>query len=240
MGYPVIESVTLPAWSHQELDELQAQFRSQPPQALLDWATKQFGQDMVLTCSFGGPSGMVLLDMLAHLGRDTPVVFLDTDLLFPETYALAEQTAERYGITITRQRPALTLREQEDQQGPELYHCDPDRCCGIRKVRPLSEALYPYAAWITGVRRDQSKTRASIELLQWSDRHNLLKICPLAFWSERDVWDYIIRYNVPYNPLLDQGYPSLGCMPCTHRAAANDPRGGRWAGHTKTECGIHL
>jgi phosphoadenosine phosphosulfate reductase len=239
MGYPVIDSAVLPAWSRQELDELQVRFQSQPPQALLEWATEQFGQDIVLTCSFGGPSGMVLLDMLAHLGRNTPVVFLDTDLLFPETYALAEQAAQRYGITITRQRPALTLSEQEHQEGPELYHHDPDRCCGIRKVRPLSEALQPYAAWITGVRRDQSQTRASTQLLQWNERHNLLKICPLAFWSEREVWDYIARHNVPYNPLLDQGYPSLGCMPCTHRATADDPRAGRWAGHTKTECGIH-
>lgn len=246
MGYAAIEHIghseggVLPTWTPEKLHDLNAQFRQQPPEALLRWAVEVFGRDVVLTCSFGGPSGMVLLDMLARINHHTPIVFLDTDLLFAETYALVEEVSRRYGITITRQRPALTLEEQARQEGPELYKYNPDRCCGIRKVRPLREALQPYAAWITGVRRDQSSSRANADLLQWSDRYDMLKLCPLAHWSERQVWEYIARHDVPYNPLLNQGYPSLGCTPCTRPASGDDPRAGRWANSNKTECGIHL
>jgi phosphoadenosine phosphosulfate reductase len=192
-------------WTDDEIRELNEHFSRQSPEALLDWATATFAQDVVLTCSFGGPSGMVLLDMLASIGRDTPVVFLDTGLLFPETYALVEQIEQRYGTLVRRQLPALSLHEQERQEGPELYKRDPDRCCGIRKVTPLREALHPYAAWITGVRRDQSATRATAQPVQWNNRYNLLKMCPLAYWSEGDVWAYLTHHNVPYNTLLDQG-----------------------------------
>ncbi len=231
---------TAPGWTEDELNRLNREFETCPVATLLDWATTQFGPQIVLTCSFGGPSGMVLLDMVARLERGTPVLFLDSDLLFPETYALAEAAAQRYGITIERRRPALSLKDQERLEGPRLYEREPDRCCGIRKVAPLAEALQPYQAWISGIRRDQSKTRAETRLLEWNTRHNLLKINPLAFWSEQAVWEYIHAHEVPYNPLLDRGYPSLGCMPCTRPANGKDPRAGRWAGHAKTECGIHL
>ena len=227
-------------WNASVLSELNTLFRGQPAEELLDWATELFGEQIVLTCSFGGASGMVLLDMVAGLGRGTPIVFLDTNLLFRETYELAATAERRYGIAIERRNPALTLAEQERQEGPQLYARDPDRCCAVRKVAPLARALQPYDAWISGIRRDQSNTRASTELLGWSARHNLLKINPLAYWSERDVWRYIQAHNVPYNPLLDQGYPSLGCAPCTHQSSAEDPRAGRWSGFAKTECGIHI
>jgi phosphoadenosine phosphosulfate reductase len=173
------------------------------------------------------------------MGRDTPVVFLDTDLLFPETYALAEAAAHRYNIVVERCGPALTLEQQASREGPRLYARDPDRCCAIRKVAPLAEALRPYDAWISGIRRDQSATRATTDLVQWSARYGLLKVNPLAFWTEKDVWRYIHANDVPYNPLLDQGYPSLGCAPCTRRAGGDDLRAGRWTGFAKTECGIH-
>jgi phosphoadenosine phosphosulfate reductase len=228
------------AWAAEELREINATFRDRHAEDVLDWATEQFGRQVALTCSFGGPSGMVLLDMLARLGRGTPVIFLDTDLLFPETYALAETVARRYGITIERQLPALTLPQQAATHGSRLYERDPDRCCAIRKVAPLAQALQPYDAWISGIRRDQSVTRASAELVQWNTRHGLLKISPLAFWSERDVWRYVQAHDGPYIPLLDQGYPSIGCAPGTRRASADAPRAGRWAGSTKVECGIHL
>ncbi|MBC8160126.1 MAG: phosphoadenylyl-sulfate reductase, partial [Roseiflexaceae bacterium] len=126
------------------------------------------------------------------------------------------------------------------QFGPQLFARDPDRCCGIRKVSPLAEALRPFDAWISGIRRDQSPTRAATEPLQWSAKHGLLKISPLAFWSERDVWRYIQAHHVPYNLLLDQGYPSLGCTPCTQPTSGENSRAGRWAGSGKVECGIHL
>jgi phosphoadenosine phosphosulfate reductase len=227
-------------WAAEALAELNGRFSDQAPEALLSWAAEHFGRSVVLTCSFGGASGMVLLDMVARLDREIPIVFLDTDLLFPETYALAEAASRRYNITIARRKPALTLEQQDRQEGPQLYQHDPNRCCGIRKVRPLEQVLEPYQAWISGIRRDQSSTRAATELLQWSARYELLKISPLAHWSERDVWRYISANDVPYNQLLDQGYPSLGCVPCTRPAGGDDPRGGRWAGFAKVECGIHI
>ena len=227
-------------WTSAEIQALNGAFRDRAPEELIDWAAETFGRQLVLTCSFGGASGMVLLDMVARLGRGTPVVFLDTDLLFPETYALAEAAARRYGVPIEHRHPALTLEQQAQAEGPQLYERDPNRCCGIRKVAPLAEALRPYDAWISGIRRDQSSTRASTELVQWNARHGLLKLSPLAFWSERDVWRYIQANDVPYNRLLDQGYASLGCAPCTRPSSADDPRAGRWAGFDKTECGIHL
>ncbi len=240
MESAILEALDGAAWNTAELDQINAQFHARSAQELLDWATTQFGDQIALTCSFSGASGMVLLDMVARLGRGTPVIFLDTDLMFPETYALAEAAARRYGVAIQRHGPALTLDEQALQHGPQLYERDPDRCCAIRKVAPLAEALRPYDAWISGIRRDQSATRATTQLVQWSPRHNLLKLNPLAFWSEREVWAYIFAQDVPYNPLLDRGYSSIGCMPCTRMAGADGARTGRWAGFAKTECGIHL
>lgn len=228
------------SWSPDAVAALNTQFRDQAPEALLDWAAASFGARLVLTCSFGGASGMVLLDMLVRLGRGTPVVFLDTDLLFPETYALAEQAAGHYGITVERRLPTLSLVQQAQQEGPELYRRDPERCCALRKVTPLAEALLPYAAWISGVRRDQGSTRADTDLVAWNSRHRLLKLSPLAHWSEREVWAYIHRQGVPYNPLLDNGYRSIGCHPCTNPTSSADPRAGRWSGFAKTECGIHV
>ena len=241
LGRSITETASAPAWNADELAGINRSFRERSAEDLLNWATARFGQQIVLTCSFGGASGMVLLDMIARIGCGTPVVFLDTDLLFPETYALAEAAARRYGVAIERHRPVLTLAEQEIQEGARLYERDPDRCCGIRKVTPLADALRPYRAWISGIRRDQSSTRAGTELVQWSARHNLLKVNPLAYWTERDVWRYVHANQVPYNPLLDSGYASLGCGPCTRQSGAGeDLRAGRWAGFAKTECGIHV
>jgi phosphoadenosine phosphosulfate reductase len=226
-------------WSSEELERLNEHFQNQPPEALLTWATQTFHPRLALTCSFSGPSGMVLLDMVVRSGLDMTVIFLDTDLLFPETYELAALAEQRYGIPIQRRRPALSLEEQDRQEGPHLYARDPDRCCHLRKVTPLAETLRDYDAWISGIRRDQSNTRATVHLLEWNTRHNLVKINPLAFWSDRQVWTYIHTHRVPYNPLLDQGYPSIGCTPCTRPASASDPRAGRWVGFAKTECGLH-
>jgi len=240
MEATTLEDIQTPVWNAAELERINAVFRDRSAEELLDWATGVFGQQLALTCSFSGPSGMVLLDMVARRGFPVSVFTLDTDLLFPETYALAEAAARRYGVTIARQRPALSLAEQALREGPRLFEHDPDRCCGIRKVAPLAQALRPYDAWISGIRRDQSTTRAATQLVQWNARYQLLKINPLAFWSEREVWRYIHAYDVPYNPLLDQGYPSVGCVPCTRRVDGAESRAGRWAGFAKTECGIHL
>lgn len=227
-------------WDDAAIQTLNAHFRAAPPEALLDWTAATFGDRAVLTCSFGGAAGMVLLDIVARRQLPIAVLFLDTDLLFPETYALAAAAERRYGISITRYRPALTLNEQAARHGPELYARDPDRCCAIRKVAPLAEALRPYGAWVSGIRREQTAQRAATEPVAWSAKHSLLKLSPLAAWSEREVWAYLSVHDVPYNPLLDQGYRSLGCAPCTRPASADDPRGGRWSGFAKTECGIHI
>lgn len=226
-------------WSEHELAALNRRFRGTPPDDLLAWAAEMFGDQAALTVSFGGAAGMVLLDMVSRRRLPIAVVFLDTDLLFPETYALADAAARHYGVSIERRSPALTLDEQERQHGSALYTRDPDRCCAIRKVAPLAEVLAPYAVWVSGIRRDQTANRATTEPVEWSAKHGLLKLSPLAHWSERQVWSYISAHSVPYNPLLDQGYPSLGCAPCTRPAGAADARGGRWSGFAKTECGLH-
>lgn len=227
------------SWSPEELQRLNEHFKTQPTEVLLTWAAHTFRPRIALTCSFSGPSGMVLLDMVARLNLDISVVFLDTDLLFPETYELATIAERRYGIPIQRRRPALSVEEQDRHEGPQLYARDPDRCCQLRKVAPLAETLRHYDAWISGIRRDQSDTRSTTDLLEWNTRHNLVKINPLAFWTSKQVWTYIHHHQVPYNPLLDQGYPSIGCMPCTRPADASNPRAGRWTGFAKTECGLH-
>ncbi|MCS6881447.1 MAG: phosphoadenylyl-sulfate reductase [Oscillochloridaceae bacterium] len=226
-------------WNDTIVQALNRRFRDAPPEALLAWAAAEFGDRAALTCSFGGAAGMVLLDMIARQRLPIAVIFLDTDLLFPETYALVAEVERRYGLPVIRQRPALSLEDQARLHGPALYSRDPDRCCAIRKVAPLAEALRPYQAWISGIRREQTAQRAATELVTWNAKYGLLKLSPLAAWSARQVWAYIGAHNVPYNPLLDQGYPSLGCAPCTRPASADNPRAGRWSGFAKTECGIH-
>lgn len=226
-------------WNDATVQALNRRFRDAPPEDLLAWAAAEFGDRAALTCSFGGAAGMALLDMIARQRLPIAVIFLDTDLLFPETYALAAEVERRYGLPIIRQRPALSLEEQARLHGPALYSRDPDRCCAIRKVAPLAEALRPYQAWISGIRREQTVQRAATEPVAWNAKYGLLKLSPLAAWSARQVWAYIGAHDVPYNPLLDQGYPSLGCAPCTRPASADNPRAGRWNGFAKTECGIH-
>jgi len=215
-------------------------FRPASPEDLLAWAAERWETDLALTCSFGGPAGMVLLDMIVRVAPLTPVLYIDTGLLFPETYRLITQVQDRYGVTPHAIRPARTVQQQAKDAGATLWQREPDRCCGLRKVQPLADALLPFEAWITGIRRDGSATRANAELLEWSGKYNLVKLNPLAFWTEREVWRYIHEHDVPYNPLLDQGYRSLGCHTCTQRPDSTDARSGRWTGFAKTECGIHV
>jgi phosphoadenosine phosphosulfate reductase len=223
-----------------DLAEWNAHFRTASPQELLTWAAECWGDRMALSCSFGGPAGMVLLDMIVKIAPETPVLYIDTGLLFGETHHLIAQVRARYGIEPVAVRPARTVAQQAEDHGPALWQRDPDRCCHLRKVQPLAEALAPFDAWITGVRRGDSATRAQTALIEWSTKYELVKLNPLAFWSEHDVWRYIYAHDVPYNPLLDRGYRSLGCSTCTRLPSGDDPRSGRWAGFSKTECGIHV
>ena len=223
-----------------EVPSWNARFQSAPPQKILAWATEQWGKYMVLSCSFSGPAGMVLLDMVATIAPATAIFYIDTGLLFRETYELAARVQERYGLRIRVARPAQSVAEQAKAEGEALWSRDPERCCRLRKVLPLAEALAPYDAWVTGVRRGSASTRSATQVVEWSKKYNLVKLNPLAFWSEQDVWRYIHAHNVPYNPLLDLGYHSIGCHTCTQLPTTDDPRSGRWAGFGKTECGLHV
>jgi phosphoadenosine phosphosulfate reductase len=223
-----------------DLARIAKEMETSPPQEILAWALSAFRGRITLACSFGGPSGMALLDMVMGIDRDVPVFYLDTGLLFPETYALADQAACHYGIAPRAVRPALTCEQQADEHGEALWAREPDRCCALRKVAPQREALNGFAAWITGLRRDQASTRRATPSVSWDATFGLAKICPLVNWSERDVWRYIAAHNVPYNTLHGRGYPSIGCLPCTRAVGPDeDPRAGRWSGFAKTECGLH-
>jgi phosphoadenosine phosphosulfate reductase len=209
------------------------------PEDVLRWAAERFGRGAALACSFGAED-CVLVDMAARVAPDVDVFYLDTRLLFPETYATRDRLIERYGIRPLPVTPRLTLEEQAAEFGPALWSRDPDLCCHLRKVEPLSGFLAGRAAWITGIRREQSPTRANAPLVEWDERFGLVKCNPLALWRWSDVWDYIRAHQVPYNPLHDRGYPSIGCRPCTRPVRpGEDPRAGRWPGFAKTECGLH-
>lgn len=211
-------------------------------QEVLTWAIQRFRPRVMLSCSFGGPGGMVLAHMLAQCAPDVPVYFIDTGFLFPETYRLRQTFAASYGLQVIDFTPTLTPVEQATQYGDALWETDPDACCRLRKVEPMARALTQVDAWITALRRDQSSTRAGVDLVEEhaSQGRTIWKINPLAHWTRRQVWQYLLDHRVPYNPLLDDGYQSIGCMQCTARTASTtDERSGRWQGHAKTECGLH-
>jgi phosphoadenosine phosphosulfate reductase len=206
---------------------------------VMRWAQAEFGDRVCLSCSWQKQSS-VLVHMLAELGLGIDVVELDTHLFFRETYETRERLVERYGLTLIRP-DVLTVAEQHKREGPNLWERDPDRCCHIRKVEPLIEALAPYDAWISGIRRDQSPSRANARKVERSERYGVWKVQPLADWSEDDVWRYIVANDIPYNPLHDVGYRSIGCMPCTRPTRPDEEeRAGRWAGSDKLECGLHV
>jgi len=223
----------------QEIDALADEFESGTAQDLLEWAVDRFAGRILLTCSWQHQSS-ILIDMLHQLGARIRIVELDTGLLFPETYETRDRLIERYGLEIERIDPLQTVAEQEATEGPELWRRDPDRCCALRKVQPLERALAGMDAWITGIRRAQSVTRAGARMLELDPR-GVVKVQPLAAWSDEDVKGYLFAHDVPYNPLHDRGYPSIGCTPCTRAIRpGEDSRAGRWADAEKTECGLHL
>jgi phosphoadenosine phosphosulfate reductase len=198
---------------------------------LLLWAYERFGDRLCLTCSWQRQSS-VLVHMVSELDLDVDAISLDTEVLFPETYATRDRLVERYGLALKSFRPI---------GAPDrLWETDPDHCCGIRKVEPLERALRAYDAWITGIRREQSRTRATARKIEWSERYGVWKVQPLVDWDAKRVQAYIHVNEIPYNPLHDAGYPSIGCIPCTRPVGAGeDERAGRWAGSGKLECGIH-
>jgi len=217
---------------------LEARFSAVRATSLLRLAIEDlFAGKIALVSSFGADSA-VLLDMVAGIAPNTPVVFIDTGQLFPETLAYRDALVARFGLTDVRSiAPKAEVLAAEDPEG-FLFTSDPDRCCEIRKVEPLTEALEGFDAWITGRKRFQSATRAALSLFEAEgDR---VKINPLAGWNASDVIDYLRRHEIPPHPLVAKGFPSIGCLPCTSRVApGEDPRAGRWRGRGKVECGIH-
>ena len=203
------------------------------------WAIKEFGPDVALATGFGA-EGCVLIDMVARINKDVHIFYLDTDLLFPETYTLIGQLESRYGMTFERRATRLTLPAQAVEYGDRLWERQPDLCCQLRKVEPLQQVLTGLRAWITAIRRDQTLARANAGIVERDRKFHLIKINPLATWTAREVWNYLKQYNVPYNSLYDRGFSSIGCTPCTTLVhIGEDPRAGRWRGKAKTECGLH-
>jgi phosphoadenosine phosphosulfate reductase len=212
-----------------------------PPQDILRWAVDLYGEDLTLSVSFGNPEGMVLLDMLSRITDRAQVFTLDTGFLFEETVRFREEAMKRYPLPLKIITPGLSIEEQVERYGPELYSCKPDLCCEIRKIEPQRRFLRDYGAWVTGIRRDQTPQRTSTPVVAFDEYFGVAKISPLAAWSVDEVDEYVRRHDVPLNPLLSMGYRSIGCEPCTRPVApGEDARAGRWPGMDKTECGLHF
>lgn len=218
--------------------EAAERFETMPPESLLEWAVAVF-PNITLACSFGAED-VALVHMLHRVSPSTDVFYLDTDLHFKETYETRDRIEAAYNKRLIRVSPKLTLEQQAEQHGDELWRTNPNACCNIRKVEPLTDILGRYEAWITGIRRDQAPTRANARKVEYDVKFGLVKFNPLADWTSEQVWAYIRENRLPYNPLHDRNYPSIGCEKCTRQVLpGEDARAGRWAGHEKTECGLH-
>lgn len=210
-----------------------------PPEEVLRWAFDEF-EDRVSIATGFGLEGVALIDLAVKINPSADIFFLDTSFLFPETHELRRRLEGRYRIEIRGLRAEMTPEAQEQSFGPKLWSTDPDLCCRLRKLEPLREELSGRAAWVTAIRRDQTAARAASRAVEWDHRWGLVKINPLAGWSKSDVWNYVRKNDVPYNPLHEQGYPSIGCTHCTRAVSeGEDERAGRWSGFAKTECGLH-
>jgi phosphoadenosine phosphosulfate reductase len=227
-----------------ELKSLNQQFQSQSTEEILRWVWDRFGTRAAIGTSFQG-AGLVMIDLARKSTLSFPVFTLDTGLLFPETLKLKQKLEAHFGFVIEGLQPDLTVEGQAEAQGPELWKRDPDLCCTIRKVLPLQSRLAELDCWITGLRREQSGTRADIGIVEVyifdeATGREIVKLNPMANWSRDAVWQYIRQHKIPYNPLHDQGYRSIGCWPCTRKTSnGENERAGRWTGFNKVECGIH-
>ena len=232
--------LTLQYADPQAVESLSERFENSAPQDILRWAATTFGDYLTVVTSFQ-PTGIVTLHMLQEIAPQTPILTLDTGVLFPETYRLMDEIETSFNLNLIRVRPEVNLDQQAAQYGNKLWERDPNQCCHIRKTLPLQNALAGYDAWVTGLRRDQSTRRSSIPIISWDERYGLVKICPFANWTEEMIWTYIHAHELPYNDLHDRGYPSIGCQHCTSAATSSaDLRSGRWVNQQKTECGIHF
>ena len=223
----------------EELRHKSEELEAASPQEILRWASGRFAPRFTMATAFG-PEGMVIMHMLSEVAPQTPVFNLDTGYQFKETLALRDKVAERYGIVVELKRPDTTVEEFEQQNGGPLYKTNPDRCCFVRKVQVLEKAVLGQHAWASAIRRDQSPDRATAPIVGWDKKFGLVKVSPLANWTKKQIWSFITEQDVPYNPLHDEGYTSIGCWPCTRPVMiGEDERAGRWSGFGKTECGLH-
>jgi phosphoadenosine phosphosulfate reductase len=225
---------------HEDIKHAALELETATAVEILRWASDRFAPRLTFATSLG-IEDCVVTDLIARHSLPVEFFTLDTGLLFPETYALWTQIQEKYGVEIRAVQPAHTVEEQAQHEGPALWERAPDRCCDLRKMQPLHATLAGYDAWITAIRRDQTPERANAPIVGWDGRFGLVKVNPLARWTFAEVLAYVKEHAVPYNPLHDRNYPSIGCMPCTSPVApGEDPRSGRWRGTEKTECGLHL
>ena len=217
-----------------------AKLDGQTPEAILRWAVDRFFPRLTMATAFG-PEGNCIIHMLAGIEPRVRIFNLETGYQFPETLKLRERIKEKYGIEVEYVRAEATVKEYEDEHGGPLYVIRPDQCCEDRKIIPLRQAVAGYEAWISAIRKDQSGERGKASVVQWDAKFNLVKINPLLHWTKKDVWNFITKNDVPYNPLHDRGYPSIGCWPCTAPVGeGEDERAGRWRGTGKKECGLHV
>jgi phosphoadenosine phosphosulfate reductase len=227
-------------WSAERIAAASEPLAEAAPETILRWAVETFGDKLTMATAFGA-EGCCLIHMLAEIAPDVRIFNLDTGYQFPETLELRERIKDRYGIEVEFIHPEMTVAEYEAEHGGPLYRLRPDQCCHDRKLLPLRQAVAGYDAWISAIRRDQTTHRAAADVVQWDAKFNLVKVNPLLAWTRKDVWDFILKHEIPYNPLHDRGYPSIGCWPCTAAVAAgDDERAGRWAGSIKKECGLHV
>jgi phosphoadenosine phosphosulfate reductase len=223
----------------EHINAVQAVSETWSPERLLRWAFDTYKQEVAISSAFGA-EGMALIDMASRVRPSFRLFTLDTEFLFPETYDLIERVERRYEIKVERVYSTLTPEDQEQLHGAALWKRDPDQCCNLRKIEPLRGKLAELQAWITAIRRNQTPDRAHAQKVEWDSKFQLVKINPLADWTSEAIWQYVRKHDVPYNPLHDRNYPSLGCTHCTRAIhAGEDPRAGRWADFRKTECGLH-
>lgn len=224
----------------EQIEEANRLLAGAEPAVILRWAVQQFYPRLTMATAFGA-EGCCILHLLAEIEPRVRVFNLDTGYQFEETLQLRDRLRDRYGIEVEYIRPELTVAEYEAEHGGPLHGLRPDQCCHDRKVLPLRSAVVGYEAWISSIRKDQTAHRAVAGVVQWDAKFELVKINPLLNWNRGDVWKHILAHDVPYNPLHDQGYPSIGCWPCTVPVGEGaDERAGRWAGTVKKECGLHV
>jgi phosphoadenosine phosphosulfate reductase len=222
-----------------ELAAASERLESATPEQILQYAVERFAPRFAMATAFG-PEGMCLIAMLSKIAPQTPIFNLDTGYQFKETLVLVDKIRDKYGIEVELRRPKLTVEQYEMLHGGPVYKHNTNQCCGDRKLAVLYESSKGLHAWASAIRRDQSSDRGRAAIVEWDAKFHLVKISPLANWTKAKVWGYVVENGVPYNELHDQGFPSVGCWPCTRKIeSGEDERAGRWSGTAKTECGLH-